>query len=99
MGTTIRPPETTKCPKCGADSTLADCTEVDIGVGFQRFNEEWECPKHGPFCFRSVEHNHEPVFRDDLCGGKKVYRRWVPGEELDGETEEVECPGCVGCLE
>jgi hypothetical protein len=46
-----REPETEKCPRCGVASPLTDYNEVDIGVGFQRFEEQWTCPTHGDFAF------------------------------------------------
>ena len=39
--------ETCKCPRCGADSALDSCDEVDIGVGVMRGNYCWECPACG----------------------------------------------------
>lgn len=59
----------TECPKCRAASPCVDWNEVDIGVGVQKFEHEYECPTHGRFAFV-----HEPgalfaspaaIFQDD----------------------------------
>lgn len=44
-------PDTTPCPKCSSPSPLVDCCEVDIGVGIQTWDHEYECPTHGRFVF------------------------------------------------
>lgn len=43
--------EATLCPCCMTISYLIDCIEVDIGVGVQTGNHEWECPNCGRFAF------------------------------------------------
>jgi len=44
-------PDTT-CPKCGAPAPCVDYSEVDIGVGVQTFDHEYQCPNCGNFAFR-----------------------------------------------
>lgn len=55
------------CPKCGTDVPCVDYCEVDIGVGVQTWNHEYQCPAHGPFAFTYNEttHRSEPIFRDE----------------------------------
>lgn len=58
----------TTCPKCGAESPCVDWCEVDIGVGIQTFNHEYECPTHGRFAFVFEKDNptrSKPIFQDD----------------------------------
>lgn len=59
--------ESTPCPKCSAPSPLVDYAEVDIGVGVQTFNHEYECPTHGCFAFvyDEASHRSKPIFRDE----------------------------------
>jgi hypothetical protein len=46
-----------RCLRCGAESPCVDWNEVDIGVGVQTFEPQFECPMHGRFAFveRTVE--------------------------------------------
>jgi predicted nucleic-acid-binding Zn-ribbon protein len=57
----------TKCPKCGAESRPYDWNEVDIGIGVQTYEHEWECPEHGCFSyvFDQAANRSAPLFRDD----------------------------------
>ena len=57
----------TTCPKCKAASPCVDWCEVNIGVGVQTWDHEYECPTHGCFGFVYDENTHRSaaVFRDD----------------------------------
>jgi hypothetical protein len=34
---------------CGVPSPLVHFEQVDIGVGVQEYDHQWECPQHGVF--------------------------------------------------
>ena len=55
------------CPKCGKISPCVDWCEVDIGVGVQTFDHEYECTEHGGFSFVSATYfdRAEAVFLRD----------------------------------
>lgn len=53
------------CPRCNAASPCVDWNEVDIGVGVQTFDHEYQCPTHGDFAFVFEGHQAHPVFRDE----------------------------------
>lgn len=59
------------CPKCGESSECVDWCEVDIGVGLQTFDPEYQCPAHGRFAFKLdaligyADRPPEPIFRDE----------------------------------
>lgn len=59
-----------KCPKCDAESPCVDWCEVDIGVGTQTWNHEYECPTHGRFAFIFDEGSTRcrPIFHDEEAG-------------------------------
>ena len=48
----IRPPYgPERCLRCDTVSPCVDWNEVDIGVGIQTFEPQYECPTHGRFAF------------------------------------------------
>jgi hypothetical protein len=49
----------TPCPKCGERSPCVDHSEVDIGVGLQTWDHEYECPTHGGFSFVDTPRNEQ----------------------------------------
>ena len=57
----------TTCPKCAAPSPCIDWNEVDIGVGTQTFDHEYQCPTHGYFAFvwDLTTFESKAVFRDE----------------------------------
>jgi hypothetical protein len=65
MGNRFEVQPGTTCPRCGAASPCVDWNEVDIGVGVQTFDHEYECPTHGCFAFAFEHHQTRPIFRDD----------------------------------
>ena len=40
-----------ECPRCHAVAPCVDWNEVDIGVGVQTFEPQYECPHHGRFAW------------------------------------------------
>jgi hypothetical protein len=64
-----------RCPRCLAKSPCVDWNEVDIGVGVQSFEPQFQCPVHGRFAWveRTIEQMaaKEPpkaIFQDDELG-------------------------------
>lgn len=43
----------TDCPRCGLLSPCDDWQEIDLGVGLQRWDLGWCCPKCGRFGYDS----------------------------------------------
>jgi hypothetical protein len=66
--------ETTPCPwpGCTLPAELYDANYVDIGVGVQRFEEQWKCPSHGVFGHDS---QHEVVWRDGEASAIEGYTK------------------------
>lgn len=50
------------CPRCDALSPCDDWVEIDLGVGVQRFDRGWTCPRCGAF---GLNHANEIVFECD----------------------------------
>ncbi len=42
-----------RCPNCGQAAPCIDWNSVDIGVGWQNFDEQYECPLCGVFAWAS----------------------------------------------
>jgi hypothetical protein len=64
----VRNPPPDSCPKCGVTAPCVDWNEVDIGVGVQVFEAEYECPKHGCYAYVGTDKPGSPMaplFRDD----------------------------------
>lgn len=78
------------CPLCLAKSPCVDWQEVDIGVGTQTWNPEFQCPTHGLFAWaeRTVEQiaAGEParaIFADDELAAKGPAREDIVYEDDD----------------
>ena len=59
------------CPECGLAAPCVDHCEVDVGVGVQTFDHEYECPEHGAFAFVLAD---SPT--DFSAPGRHVWRDW-----------------------
>lgn len=64
----MKPPaDPVSCLKCDALSPCVNWTDVDIGVGIQTFEHQFECPAHGRFAFVYDEKTRtsRAVFQED----------------------------------
>jgi len=73
MSSPFKPEE---CPRCGVMCKVYDWRSVDIGVGMQHYDPEYECPEHGVWSLvRDEPPDDSPwalgaqrvVWRDDDC--------------------------------
>jgi hypothetical protein len=52
-------PSPDHCPRCDLESPCVDWVEVDIGVGVQTGDYQYECPQHGVYAWVDNVHPEE----------------------------------------